>query len=75
MLRSAAFEPFGLEALPAIRNHLVGGGVRIGAARQLSGQETGGVSREGLAEALPVIDNRCGVFCIENGFERGAGGK
>jgi hypothetical protein len=71
----SAFEPFRLKPLPAVRHHRVGGGVRIDASGEFPGEKLGSAGREGLAETLAVLDNRCGVVRIENGFEFGAGGK
>lgn len=71
VLRSyAPLQPFRLEALPAVGNHLVCGEVRIRPLCQLGRDEFGSVGRERLTDALPVFDERAGSFGIENGFER-----
>ena len=65
-----AVQPFRLEPLPAIGHHGVGPGVRIRAATELASQQLGGPNGHGLADPLPMVEDRRRPLAVENGFER-----
>lgn len=62
-------DPFRLKPLPAIGDHRVGGGVRVGSGPELSGKQLRGMRRERLAKPLPVIDHRLRPLGVEDGKE------
>jgi hypothetical protein len=67
--RGTVLQPTRLEALPAIRNHRVGGYVGIRGFGELRCELLGCIGSERLLQPLAMIDNGLGVFMVENGFK------
>jgi len=61
-----AVHPLRIEALPAVADHRVSSGVRIGTLGELLGEQPSGIGRELAFEVLSMGYDRIGVVGIEN---------
>src|SRR6188508_2929060 len=65
----ALLQPFRFKPTPAAGNHRVRRGVRVAAFREFGGEQLRRMCRQPASEPLSMVDNRCSMLGIEDGFE------
>lgn len=69
--RLVSIHPFGLEPLPAVRHHGVGGGVRVWALGKLPRQKLGGMGGHRFPDPLPMGDDGISPVASQHGRKLG----